>query len=227
MPSPTMSLRSRWGNRFWMTWNTLLAIVPAVLAVIVFRPRVRLGPLRLSGAALCLLFLPNARLRRHRPRPPARGCAAHRQQGGRLPRRAAPLHGVRGGRLRLLRDRRRGGGPLAAPQRPRPAGPTGRARSARAVRGRGPPRPGDAAQQLGHVHRPPTRPSERALATLSWDGTPRALLVLFLVIWSGHDGHPGPGRHRLVGGAAVPPGPPLRLTGPTGRSAVVAYGLAP
>ena len=49
-----------WGNRYWMTWNTLLAVVPAVLAIIVFRPRVHLGPLRLAGAGLCLLFLPNA-----------------------------------------------------------------------------------------------------------------------------------------------------------------------
>jgi uncharacterized membrane protein len=49
-----------WGNRYWMTWNTILAVVPAVLAVVVFRPRLPLGPLRLAGAGLCLLFLPNA-----------------------------------------------------------------------------------------------------------------------------------------------------------------------
>ena len=47
-------------NRFWMTWNLILAFTPAVLAVLVFRSR---GPRTLgwwAGAGLVLLFLPNA-----------------------------------------------------------------------------------------------------------------------------------------------------------------------
>jgi uncharacterized membrane protein len=48
------------GNRFWMTWNLLLAAVPAVLAVPLFRHR---GPRTAGwwvGLALVALFLPNA-----------------------------------------------------------------------------------------------------------------------------------------------------------------------
>ena len=47
-------------NRFWMTWNLMLAAVPAVLAPLVFRQR---GSRTLGwwmGAGLVLLFLPNA-----------------------------------------------------------------------------------------------------------------------------------------------------------------------
>jgi uncharacterized membrane protein len=47
-------------NRFWMTWNLILAAVPAVLAPLVFRRR---GPRTAgwwAGAGLVLLFLPNA-----------------------------------------------------------------------------------------------------------------------------------------------------------------------
>jgi len=47
-------------NRFWMTWNLILAAIPAVLAVAVFRHP---GPRRAgwwAGAGLTLLFLPNA-----------------------------------------------------------------------------------------------------------------------------------------------------------------------
>ena len=47
-------------NRFWMTWNLILAAIPAVLAPLVFRQR---GPRTAgwwAGAGLVLLFLPNA-----------------------------------------------------------------------------------------------------------------------------------------------------------------------
>ncbi len=47
-------------NRFWMTWNLILAAIPAVLAPLVFRHR---GPRTAgwwAGAGLVLLFLPNA-----------------------------------------------------------------------------------------------------------------------------------------------------------------------
>jgi uncharacterized membrane protein len=47
-------------DRFWMLWNTLLALVPAVLAVPVLGHRGRRTPAWWCGAALILLFLPNA-----------------------------------------------------------------------------------------------------------------------------------------------------------------------
>ena len=49
-----------WGNRGWMTWNTLLALVPALLALLLFRPGSRRGPLWGVGLVVFLLFLPNA-----------------------------------------------------------------------------------------------------------------------------------------------------------------------
>ncbi len=47
-------------NRFWMSWNLLLALVPAVLAVAVFRFRGRRGVAWWVGVAAFVLFLPNA-----------------------------------------------------------------------------------------------------------------------------------------------------------------------
>ncbi|MFP3900267.1 MAG: DUF1361 domain-containing protein [Acidimicrobiia bacterium] len=47
-------------NRFWMAWNLLLAFVPAVLALAVFRDRARRSVGWWGGAAIVLLFLPNA-----------------------------------------------------------------------------------------------------------------------------------------------------------------------
>jgi uncharacterized membrane protein len=47
-------------NRFWMTWNLILAVIPAALAVVVFRHRGSRTGLWWTGAALCALFLPNA-----------------------------------------------------------------------------------------------------------------------------------------------------------------------
>jgi uncharacterized membrane protein len=49
-----------WSNRYWMTWNTLLAIVPAALAVLVFRADPLRGPVHWLGIGTFLLFLPNA-----------------------------------------------------------------------------------------------------------------------------------------------------------------------
>ncbi len=50
-----------WANRFWMTWNALLAVIPAVLAVLVFRHEpTRHGPVHWMGVGAFLLFLPNA-----------------------------------------------------------------------------------------------------------------------------------------------------------------------
>jgi uncharacterized membrane protein len=47
-------------NGRWMTWNLLLAVIPAGLAVAVFRHRGQRTALWWTGAGLCALFLPNA-----------------------------------------------------------------------------------------------------------------------------------------------------------------------
>src|SRR5688572_18167291 len=49
-----------WGNRWWMTWNTLLAMVPASLAIVLFRHEGRKRWLWWSGVVTFVLFLPNA-----------------------------------------------------------------------------------------------------------------------------------------------------------------------
>jgi uncharacterized membrane protein len=49
-----------WGNRWWMTWNSFLAVLPALLAVPLFRHRRRLGPVRIAGVVTFVLLLPNA-----------------------------------------------------------------------------------------------------------------------------------------------------------------------
>jgi uncharacterized membrane protein len=47
-------------NGRWMTWNLILAAIPTGLAVAVFRHRGPRTVLWWTGAALCVLFLPNA-----------------------------------------------------------------------------------------------------------------------------------------------------------------------
>ena len=47
-------------NSRWMTWNLVLAVIPAALAILVFRHRGPRTGLWWTGAALCALFLPNA-----------------------------------------------------------------------------------------------------------------------------------------------------------------------
>jgi len=47
-------------NGRWMTWNLILAVIPAALAVAVFRHRGPRTALWWTGAGLCALFLPNA-----------------------------------------------------------------------------------------------------------------------------------------------------------------------
>ena len=49
-----------WGNRWWMTWNTLLALVPAALAVVLFRHEGRRHLVWWIGVVAFVLFLPNA-----------------------------------------------------------------------------------------------------------------------------------------------------------------------
>lgn len=47
-------------NRSWMTWNLLLAAVPAVLSIVLFARPHRRGGLWWAGVATFVLFLPNA-----------------------------------------------------------------------------------------------------------------------------------------------------------------------
>ena len=47
-------------NGRWMTWNLALAVVPAALAVVLFRYRGQRSAVWWAGAALFTLFLPNA-----------------------------------------------------------------------------------------------------------------------------------------------------------------------
>lgn len=47
-------------NRFWMTWNLVLACVPAFLAVVLFGAPHRRSVVWWSGAVVFVLFLPNA-----------------------------------------------------------------------------------------------------------------------------------------------------------------------
>lgn len=49
-----------WGNLDWMTWNLVLAAVPAALAAALFRPAARRGLGWWLGVALYIAFLPNA-----------------------------------------------------------------------------------------------------------------------------------------------------------------------
>jgi uncharacterized membrane protein len=49
-----------WGNLDWMSWNLILATVPAVLAATLFRPAARRGFGWWLGVALFVAFLPNA-----------------------------------------------------------------------------------------------------------------------------------------------------------------------
>jgi uncharacterized membrane protein len=47
-------------NRSWMTWNLLLAAIPAVLSVVLFAQPPRRRPIWWAGVVAFVLFLPNA-----------------------------------------------------------------------------------------------------------------------------------------------------------------------
>jgi uncharacterized membrane protein len=47
-------------NRHWMAWNLILAVIPAVLAIRLFRPGRRPSPGWWVGVVVFALFLPNA-----------------------------------------------------------------------------------------------------------------------------------------------------------------------
>jgi uncharacterized membrane protein len=49
-----------WGNRWWMTWNTLLAMLPALLAIPLFRHEGHRGLPWGGGVVTFVLLLPNA-----------------------------------------------------------------------------------------------------------------------------------------------------------------------
>jgi uncharacterized membrane protein len=174
-----------WSNVVWMAWNTLLAMLPVLLAVVLFRYEGRRGVAWWVGLAAFILLLPNApyivtdliHLRGDVLR--ASGgtgaflallltygafvafglclyAAALAEVGGAL-RRAG--HDAIAGRVEL------GLHALCA-----------------------------VGVVLGRIARlnswdtitAPVGTLERALATLSWDGTPVAVVVLFVVIWLGH-----------------------------------------
>jgi len=48
------------GNRVWMTWNLVLAMVPLALALVLFAVARRRGAVWWTGAGVFVLFLPNA-----------------------------------------------------------------------------------------------------------------------------------------------------------------------
>ena len=48
------------GNFRWMTWNLLLAAIPAILALVLFRSGARRGPAWWLGLAALVAFLPNS-----------------------------------------------------------------------------------------------------------------------------------------------------------------------
>ncbi len=48
------------GDGPWMVWNLLLAVVPAVFAIVLFRRGTRRDPIWWIGVAVFVLFLPNA-----------------------------------------------------------------------------------------------------------------------------------------------------------------------
>ena len=172
-------------NRFWMTWNLLLATVPLVLAVPLFRHRGRRGAGWWLGLGLVVLFLPNApyvvtdlvHLRGDVIAAPTDGAVV----GGVLPAYAAF---VAAGFVIYALVLREAGLFLEA-------------------QGLGHRRPGmevavhllcAVGVVLGRVARlnswePVTEPhttAERVTSTLTWGWTPLAVAVLFVVIWLGH-----------------------------------------
>ena len=184
-------------NRFWMTWNLILATIPLALAVPVFRHQ---GPRRAGwwlGLGLLVLFLPNA---------PyvvtdlvhLRGDVVDARTdmavvGGVLPAYAAF---VAAGFVIYALVLREAGGFLRSEGlgRWRPVmEPAVHLACAVSV-------------LLGRVARlnswePVTEPhttAERVVSTLTWGWSPLAVVVLFVVIWAGHSLVRGTGRWALA-----------------------------
>jgi uncharacterized membrane protein len=195
-------------NRFWMTWNLILATVPLVVAVPLFRHRGRRGAGWWLGLGLVVLFLPNA------------------------PYVVTDLVHLRGDVVAARTDGAVVGGVLPAYAAFVAAGfvvyalvlrEAGMFLGAEGL-GRWRPNMEVAAHLacavgvvLGRVARlnswePVTEPhttAERVTSTLAWGWTPLAVAVLFVVIWAGHAVVRGAGRAveaRLVAALATWPG---------------------
>ena len=180
-------------NRFWMTWNLILATVPLALAVPLFRHRGRRGAGWWLGLGLVVLFLPNA------------------------PYVVTDLVHLRGDVMAARSDLAVVGGVLPAYAAFVVAGfviytlVLREAGLFLEAEGLGRWRPGvEAAVHfvcavgvvLGRVARlnswePVTEPhttGERVVSTLTWGAAPLAVAVLFVVIWAGHALVRGTGR---------------------------------
>ena len=180
-------------NRFWMTWNLILATVPLALAVPLFRHRGRRGAGWWLGLGLVVLFLPNA------------------------PYVVTDLVHLRGDVMAARSDLAVVGGVLPAYAAFVIAGfviytlVLREAGLFLEAEGLGRWRPGvEAAVHfvcavgvvLGRVARlnswePVTEPhttGERVVSTLTWGAAPLAVAVLFVVIWAGHALVRGTGR---------------------------------
>jgi len=180
-------------NRFWMTWNLILATVPLALAVPLFRHRGRRRAGWWLGLGLVVLFLPNA------------------------PYVVTDLVHLRGDVMAARSDLAVVGGVLPAYAAFVVAGfviytlVLREAGLFLEAEGLGRWRPGvEAAVHfvcavgvvLGRVARlnswePVTEPhttGERVVSTLTWGAAPLAVAVLFVVIWAGHALVRGTGR---------------------------------
>jgi uncharacterized membrane protein len=174
-----------WGNRWWMSWNALLALLPALFAVHLFRPHRAPGPLWTIELVAFVLFLPNAPyvvtdLVHLRSDVVVAGSDAAVYAG------VLPLYGAFialgfGAYAISLHEL---AGWLRRSGRPHLVGRAQMGLHALCAVG----------VLLGRVARlnswdtltEPHGTIERALGTLSWRGAPIALVVLFLVIWLGH-----------------------------------------
>jgi uncharacterized membrane protein len=172
-------------NRFWMTWNLVLAAVPLALAVPVFRWTGRRGPAWWAGLALAALFLPNA--------PYVVTDLVHlrddvlaARSDGAVISGVLPVYGVfiALGLASYALVLREGGRFLAAHGLGRWRAPAEVATHLVCAVG----------VLLGRVARlnswePVTEPhstAERVVLTLTWRMAPFAVVVLFVAIWAGH-----------------------------------------
>ena len=174
-----------WGNRWWMTWNTMLALVPACLAVVLFRHDHRRTWLWWAGLVTFVLFLPNA--------PYVVTDLVHLRSditqtntdlatyGGVLPLYAAYIAVGFGCYALALHE---AGAALARTGRQHLIGASEMSLHALMAVG----------VLLGRIARlnswdavvEPTGTVERALDTLTWRLSPFVLAALFLTIWLGH-----------------------------------------
>ncbi len=174
-----------WGNRWWMSWNALLALVPPLFAMHLFRPHRRTGALWTLELVAFVLFLPNSPylvtdLVHLRADVVMAGSDAT-VYGGILPLYGTFIALGFGAYAISLHEV---GGWLARKGRSHLVGRVQLGLHAVCAVG----------VLLGRVARlnswetltEPNGTIERALGTLSWRGAPVVLVVLFVVIWLGH-----------------------------------------